>query len=66
MGEEKRAVNFRISADEMESLKILSELHGLSQTDMIRHLINAEMKKQADAVTAYKKNLAEIKAKIKK
>ncbi len=66
MGEERKLVNFRMLPEELESLKILAELHGLSQADTIRFLINAEMEKQEEAVKAYKKNLAEIKAKVKK
>ena len=63
---EGRIINFRLSFTELEGLKILSELTGVTQADIMRRLLGAELERQREAVEAYKKTLAEAKKKVKK
>lgn len=65
MGETK-LVNFRLSPQEYEGLRILAELTERTQADIVRDLIGAELKKQEAAIEAYKKSIEEVKGKIKK
>lgn len=62
---QSRLVNFRLLPKELEGLRILSELTGCTQTEIIRGLINAELRKQQEAIEAYKETLAKLKAKIR-
>ncbi len=66
MGEERKLVNFRMFPDEYEGLKILAELQGTTQVDIIRQLIKVELERQEEAISTYKKSLEEAKAKVKK
>lgn len=43
------SVTVRLSADIANQLKILSKDHGLSQADVVEHLIGAEYKSYMDA-----------------
>ena len=63
---ESRIINFRLSFEELEGLKILSELTGVTQADVMRRLLGAELERQREAVEAYRKTLAEVKKKVKK
>lgn len=65
MAEGRKLVNFRMLPEELEGLKILSELHDLSQADTVRFLINAELERQKESVQALKEIKAKIKAKKK-
>lgn len=60
-----KLVNFRLAPEEYEGLRILSELTGLTQTDIIRDLIRAEIRNQEDAIKAYKDSINQIKKKLK-
>ena len=60
-----KVTNFRIPPAEMEGLKVLSELTGTTQTEVIRNLIRAEMVKQHEAIDAYKKSLKAAQNKLK-
>ncbi len=62
---QSRLVNFRLLPGELEGLRILSEITGCTQTEIIRGLINAELRKQQEAIEAYKETLEKVKAKIK-
>lgn len=64
--QQSRLVNFRLKPDELEGLRILAELTGCTQTEIIRGLINEELRKQEEAIAAYKEKLEEARAKIKK
>ena len=66
MREEKKMANFRMTMEELESIKLLATIHDMSQAELIRYLINSEIKRQAEAIDAYQKSIAEIKSKIKK
>ena len=59
-----KLVNFRLRPDEQDGLRILAELTNCTQTEIIRGLINAELRKQEEAITAYKEKLEEARAKI--
>ena len=63
--QESQLVNFRLKPDEQDGLRILAELTNCTQTEIIRGLINAELRKQEEAITAYKEKLEEARAKIK-
>lgn len=65
MGETK-LVNFRLAPEEYEGLRILAELTDVTQADIVRGLIKAELEKQREAIEAYKKSMEEVKGKIKK
>ena len=45
---------------------ILAELTDVTQADIVRSLIKAELQKQAEAIEAYKKSMEAVKTKIKK
>ena len=61
-----KLVNFRLMPQEYEGLRILAELTGMTQADIVRDLIRAEIRKQEEAIEAYKKSIEEVKGKIKK
>lgn len=63
---EKKLVNFRLEPEEYEGLRILAELTDVTQADIVRSLIKAELQKQAEAIEAYKKSMEAVKTKIKK
>jgi len=60
-----KLVNFRLAPEEYEGLRILSELTGVTQTDIIRDLIRAELRNQKEAIQAYNSSINEIKKKLK-
>ncbi len=69
MAEEKKnskLVNFRLTPEEYDGLRILSELTSKTQTDIVRDLIRSELQKQEAAIAAYKKSIDTIKATIMK
>ena len=61
-----KLVNFRLMPNEYEGLRILAELTGRTQTEIIRDLISSELEKQSEALEAYKQSIAAIKDKVKK
>lgn len=65
MESQTKLVNFRLAPEEAEGLKILAELTGVTQTDIIRDLIRAEIRNQSEAIKAYKDSIDQIKRKLK-
>lgn len=63
---DRKIVNFRLQPQESDGLRILADLTGETQVDIIRRLIWGELERQKDAIDAYNKSMKEAKAKIKK
>ncbi len=63
---ETKLLNFRLSLDDYEGLKILSEVTERTQADIVRDLIRQELDKQTEVIATYKKNIADLKTKVKK
>ena len=61
-----KLVNFRLTLEEYEGLKILAELTDTTQADIVRDLIRQEMARQHEAIEAYNESMAEVKRKVKK
>ena len=61
-----KLVNFRLTLEEYEGLKILAELTDTTQADIVRDLIRQEMARQQEAIEAYNESMAEVKRKVKK
>ena len=65
LAKETKLVNFRLSQEQYEGLKILAELTGATQTDIIKDLITAELREQREAIQAYKDSIEKVKRKLK-
>lgn len=61
-----KLINFRLQPQEYDGLRILAELTGRTQTDIVRDLISSELARQDEAIRAYKESIEAVKSKIKK
>ena len=63
---ELKPVSFKLFPNESEGLKVLAAITGETQSEIVRRLIGDELKRQKEAVDAYKKTLTEVKKKVKR